>query len=322
MKSKIKKIISLLLPIALGVFLILYNYNQFSAAQLEQMKTSFVHADYTYIFISLGLAILALITRAYRWKYPLEHLGYETNFKLNFLAVCSSYLVNMTIPRSGEVSRALVLTKYQKIPFDKCFGTIVAERVVDFVFLLSFISLALFLQMDVLKEFLLKIIPLNTLILILVGFLIFSIGFLLFVTRSNTSLAKKIRLKTAGLVNGLKSVFQMKNKVPFLLQTLLIWLFYVLMFYVAIYALPETSDLAFQVVFTAFVVGGLAISFTNGGFGAYPVLVAEILLLYQVPLSAGTAFGWIVWISQTLLIVLLGGISFFLIPFFFNKNKT
>jgi len=316
----LKKILSLTLPIALGVFLILYNYNQFSDAQLMEMKASFVNADYKFILISLFLALLALITRAYRWKYPLEHLGFESNFKLNFLAVCSSYLVNMTIPRSGEVSRALILTKYQKVPFDKCFGTIVAERVVDFFFLLSFIGMALFFQIDILKDFLLKIIPLQTLVILTVGMTVFLIFFMWFVIRSNASIAQKIRFKTKGLVNGLQSVFQMKKKLPFLFQTLLIWFFYVLMFYVSIFSLPETSNLSFEVVFTAFVVGGLAITFTNGGFGAYPVLVSQILLLYQIPLTAGSTFGWIVWISQTLMIVTLGGLSFLLIPFFFNKK--
>ena len=305
----------------MGVFLILYNYNQFSEEQLNQVKSSFVNADYTYIFISLGLAFLALIVRAYRWKYPMEHLGVETNFNLNFLAVCSSYLVNMTIPRSGEVSRALILTKYQKIPFDKCFGTIVAERVVDFVFLLSFIAVALFFQIDILKSFLLSLIPIQTLVSILVFFAIIVIVGLLFIIRSNSKIAHTIRTKTKGLVNGLKSVFQMKNKIPFLIQTILIWALYVLMFYVSIFALPETSNLSLEIVFTAFVVGGLAISFTNGGFGAYPVLVGQILFLYKIPLVAGSTFGWIVWVSQTLMIVVVGGLSFMLIPLLFNKSK-
>ena len=305
----------------MGVFLVLYNYNQFTEEQLSQVKISFVNADYAFIFISLGLAFLALIIRAFRWKYPLEHLGYKSDFKLNFLAVCSSYLVNMTIPRSGEVSRALILNKYQKIPFDQCFGTIVAERVVDFIFLLSSIAIALFFQIDILKHFLLEIIPVQTLITILIFFTIFTIVVLLFFMRSQTKLAYAVRKKTKGLVHGLKSILKMKNKIHFLFQTVLIWILYILMFYVSIFALPETSHLSFEIVFTAFVVGGLAISFTNGGFGAYPVLVAQILFLYQIPLIAGSTFGWIVWISQTLMIVVLGGLSFLLIPFLFAKNK-
>lgn len=304
----------------MGVFLIIYNYNQFSEAQFSEMKQSFIKADYTYIFISLGLAFLGLVVRAYRWKYALNHLGFESNFKLNFLAVCSSYLINMTIPRSGEVSRALVLTKYQKIPFDKCFGTIVAERMVDFIFLLSFISVALYFQMPILKEFLQNIIPVKSLIIILSSVFSVFVIFVLFIIKSNSKIALKIRSKTKGLVNGLNSIFKMKNKAGFFLQTVVIWGLYVLMFYVAIFSIPETSTLSMQVVFTAFVVGGLAITFTNGGFGAYPVLIAEILMLYQIPLSAGTAFGWIVWISQTLLIVLVGSISLLLLPILFNNK--
>ena len=121
-------------------------------------------------------------------------------------------------------------------------------------------------------------------------------------------------------MQGVTSVFTMPNKWPFLLHSVYIWVSYVLMFYVTIFALPETADVSFGVVAAAFVTGSLAITFTNSGFGVYPVVLATILSLYNVPLEAGTAFGWIVWASQMAVIICLGGLSFLLLPLL-HKNK-
>ena len=134
----------------------IYSYNSFSEAQLTQMKGYFLSANYNYVIISLLLAISGYVLRAYRWKYTITQIGYKPNFTLNFFAVSIGYFVNLSIPRSGEISRALVLKKYQHIPFDKVFGTIIGERIVDFFILLLFIFLSLVIEFHTLKDFLLS----------------------------------------------------------------------------------------------------------------------------------------------------------------------
>jgi glycosyltransferase 2 family protein len=177
-KSKISSYASVIVPILLGAGLTYYTYNSFSAAQIAQMKKYFITANYNYVLISLVIAILGCIFRAYRWKYTLQEIGVSSGFKLNFLAVCIGYFVNLTIPRSGEVSRALVLKRYRDVPFDKVFGTIIAERIVDLIFLLLFISVALMLEFSTLKNFLLLYIPLAKLLAV---FIVGLIGFLVFI---------------------------------------------------------------------------------------------------------------------------------------------
>ncbi|WP_321539541.1 lysylphosphatidylglycerol synthase transmembrane domain-containing protein [Flavobacterium piscinae] len=134
MKQKIGKWLSILLPILLGLALVIYTYNKFTPEQLEEIKLQFKNADYFYIYISLLISAVALWSRGYRWRYTLEHLGYKPKISTNVMAVCIGYFINMSIPRSGEVSRALILKKYEDVPFDKAFGTIIAERVVDTFF--------------------------------------------------------------------------------------------------------------------------------------------------------------------------------------------
>ncbi|MFY7742437.1 MAG: lysylphosphatidylglycerol synthase transmembrane domain-containing protein [Flavobacterium sp.] len=320
MKQKIGKWLSILLPILLGLVLVIYTYNKFTPEQLEEIKLQFKTADYFYIYISLLISAVALWSRGYRWKFTLEHLGYQPKISTNVMAVCIGYFVNMSIPRSGEVSRALLLKKYEDVPFDKAFGTIIAERVVDTFFLLSFIALAFFLEFDVLKTFVLDKIPFQKLMLLLgVGAFLFISVILLF-RYSKHRIILLIKQKISGLVEGVTSILQMEKKWAFLFHSLLIWASYFFMFYITIFALPETSNLSLSTVVISFIVGGLAITLTNSGFGAYPFLMAEILLLYNVPETAGTAFGWLVWTSQTLMVVILGTLSFLLLPVF-NKNK-
>lgn len=319
MEKKYKNILGIILPLLLGVFLILYNLNQFTDDQIDEMMSYFAEAHYAFVFFSLFLGLLTLVFRAYRWRYTLEYLGYDSVFKTNLMAVCVAYLMNMTVPRSGEVTRAVIVNKYQKVPFDKAFGTIIAERVVDFCFLIFFIVTALIFQFEKLKIFLLELLPWQTLIVIGLISLMLVVTLILVFIYSQNSWILKIKNKISGFIEGLTSVFKMPGKIPFIAYTLVIWILYVLMFYVNIYALDATQNMSFGVVLTAFVVGGLAITFTNSGFGAYPVLVAEILSIYKIPLAAGTAFGWIVWTSQTLLIIVLGALSAILLPILHKK---
>lgn len=295
-------------------------YRQFTPAELDKLMADFKNADYLYIYISLFIAVTGYISRAYRWRYTLEHLGYESSLPVNFFAVCIGYLVNMTIPRSGEVARALVLKNYRKVPFDKAFGTIISERIIDMILLVFFIAGTVILQFSILKEYLVKNIPVEKMLFYgaLAG--IFFIGAILLFMYSRSKWIKKLKIKISGLTEGAMSVFRMKNKWPFLLHSLYIWVSYVAMFYITIYALPETTGISVGVVATAFVIGSLAITFSNGGFGVYPVVLATILELYGVSRATGTAFGWIVWSSQIGLIIVLGGISFLLLPLLY-RNK-
>jgi hypothetical protein len=92
------------------------------------------------------------------------------------------------------------------------------------------------------------------------------------------------------------------------------------MFYISIFVIPETSHIPFGAIITSFVVGSIAIAFTNSGFGSYPFLISKILLFYSISETAGNAFGWIVWTSQMVLLAFLGCLGFLLLPFL-NRSK-
>jgi len=320
LKAKIGKWLSILLPLFLGIFLIYYSYNQFSEKDIQEIKKHFKNADYYYLNFSIFIAFLGSASRAYRWKYVLDQMGYKTSFANNFMAVSIGYLMNMTVPRSGEISRALVLKKYNNVPFDKGFGSIIAERIVDMIILLGLIILAFFVQYDVLKTFVLDKVPLQNLILLLVIGFVFLISFILIYVYSKLKFILKIKDKISGLKEGVLSIVHMEKKWSYLGHTIFIWFSYIYMFYIGLLVIPETNSLPLGAVISTFIVGSVAIAFTNSGFGSYPFLIAKILLFYQISETAGSAFGWIIWTSQMLLLVFLGALSFLLLPVL-NRSK-
>jgi uncharacterized protein (TIRG00374 family) len=319
LKNQISKWLSIFIPILLGVGIIAYQYNQFTHAQLSEIEGYFNNANYYYVILAVFIGFIGNAIRAYRWKYMLDHLGYKSSFANNFMAVNIGYLLNLTVPKSGEISRALIVKKYNNVPFDKGFGTIVAERIIDVFFLLFFMLIAFILQYKIVKAFILDKVPLHLMILICTVGIISFVTFILIYKYSKLRIVSFFKEKISGLKEGLLSVVHMKEKGKYFFQTLLIWSSYILTYYAATKALPETSVLTIGAIMISFVVGSIAIAFTNSGFGTYPFLTSKVLLFYAIAEPVGTAFGWIIWTSQMLLVLILGLLSFLFLPIYNRK---
>mgnify|MGYP003917247241 FL=1 len=249
----------------------------------------------------------------------LAPLGFKPKFTNSVLAVLVGYLVNLALPRAGEVSRALVLTNYEDVPFEKGFGTIVAERIADLVMMLCIILITLFVQFDFIYELLSKNFnPIKisiSLVVLILGFYTLTS----FVKKATSGFLLKIKTFVAGLVEGVTSIFKMKNKWAFIFHTLFIWIMYVAMFWATIPAI-EGLNVPFGGILIGFIAGGFSIAATNGGIGLYPIAVAGALALFDISTETATAFGWIMWTAQTAMIIVFGGLAFLFLPIH-NKNK-
>lgn len=312
----IKKILKIIIPLILGGFLVWYSLTIVSPSELIQY---FKDANYWWIALGLVFGILSHLSRAYRWKFLLEPLGYKPKFLNSTLAVLVAYLMNIFLPRAGEVTRAAVMSNYEKIPFEKGFGTIVAERIADLIMMLIIISITLLIQFDFILELLTKEFnPVKSIISLLlsVGFFV---GLFLYIKKGKSKFALKIKKFFLGLKDGVLSIFNMKNKWAFIFHTVFIWGMYVAMFWATI---PAVNGLEVPVggVLIGFIAGGLSIAATNGGVGLYPVAVASAFALFGVDKITGNAFGWIMWTAQTAMIIVFGGLAFLLLPVV-NKNK-
>ncbi|MDN3678278.1 lysylphosphatidylglycerol synthase transmembrane domain-containing protein [Flavobacterium paronense] len=321
MKKQIGKWLTVLIPLLIGIGIIYYQFTTLTSEEIGKIKISFEKANYYYILLSLVIALVGYWSRAYRWKFALNHLGYQTKFSTNFLTVCVSYLVNLTVPRSGEITRAALLKKYEDVPFDKAFGTIVAERIVDLLIFFLFVFIGFVSQFDKIYQFLLsENVSLESLIITgIVGLVLFLVFILIWIY-AEWEIILKLKKKLSGLVEGITTVYKMKDKWKYIFHSFFIWFSYLAMFYIAIFALPETSEISFDVVIMGFIFGSLAVGFSNGGLGAYPFSIALIFSLYGITKDVGTAFGWLVWTSQTVLAILLGLISYVLLPVL-NRTK-
>ena len=293
-------------------------YKDLTPENISDINKSFHEINYVFLLLSVLFGIFSHLSRAWRWKYPLNHLGYKPKIYNSFFTTMIGYFANMGIPRSGEILRCGVMSKYENIPFTKLVGTVIAERVADLIILFLCIATVFFIQFDLLKNYFIELGLLDKfspikLLIIGITFLIIIFIFYLIITKSNRSIFTKIRLFLSGIKEGIQSILMMPNRGWFLFHTIFIWLMYFLMFYITFFSLKDIQSVPMGGVFTAFVLGGVSIAATNGGIGAYPLAISSVLLLYGVEETTGYAFGWAIWTAQTIMVVVLGLISLLLV---------
>ena len=319
--DKLKKTLKTILPIALGVFLVWYWYSATAEEERKQIFYYIKDADLLWVGISMFLGILGHISRAVRWNFLLQPLGYAPKLSNNVFIILMAYLANLGIPRTGEILRATALTTYENVPFEKGIGTIITERIIDVIMLFLIILATLLWQTDIILGFLDNVgIPLNKILLLMVSGMTMLAGFVLFIKKSSHNFARKLKKFIKGLLDGLFSIFKMKNKWAFLGHTLFIWACYIGMLWVIKFTVPETIGLSLGQLMVAFVAGSLAMMFTNGGIGLYPIAISQALAIFGISKVSGDAFGWIMWIAQTLMVVVFGAISFLVLPLLNRKR--
>ena len=318
MNSKQKSILKISIPILLSIVAIWYS---FSIIPIENLISSFRKADYAFVLLGAFMGLLSHLSRAYRWRFQLEPMGYKIKLGNSVMAVFAAYLINYTIPRAGEVARASVLTNYEGIPFEKSFGTIVSERIADMVVMLGIIIVTLFLQFDFIFEKLSGSISIYKIIITAVLAVIIILILTRTIQKGNSKIILKIKSFVNGLLEGVLSIFKMKKKWLFIFHTLFIWSMYVLMLYVTSFSIPETSDIPFAAILVGFILASFSIAATNGGIGSYPLAIYAAFSIFNIPEDPSIAFGWIMWTSQTLMIMFFGGISLLYLPFYNRKTS-
>jgi hypothetical protein len=247
------------------------------------------------------------------------------------------YIINLTIPRAGEASRSAMLFRSEGVPFSKSFGTILAERAVDLIMLASVAALTAILGYDnfvkIFDEIKTNFSPSenasNGFPWKIVIYGVLGVGFLGLVALM--TFKKALRNKIIGFAkdvfSGLFSIFKSKNPWAYLSQTLAIWVLYVVYFAIPFLSLDATKDFPLEGILLAFIAGSLGITFTNGGIGSFPLLVGIAVAFFlgandPNASATGKALGMIIWISQTLLLIILGLLSLVLLPKNYNKEDV
>lgn len=283
-------------------------------------------ADYLLVLLPMLILLLAHYIRALRWKILIQPLGYSPSSTNTFFATMLGYFFNMLVPRLGEVMKCTMLAKYEKIPADKLIGTMVTERMVDALCLLIVFAITIVTQFTIISDYasakltiifydadgnvkLLSII----LILLVAGTLILLFAWILKKNASSPAV-KKIASILKGIWTGITSILHLKNKWIFIIQSVLIWVLYILSVKAGFYTMEEVKHLDTGACFSIISLGSVAMIATPGGIGAYQYFIQELLPLYGIAKGPALAFGWILWLAQTGIAIFGGLICLILLP--------
>lgn len=295
----------------------------------EYLLQTWRAADKGWLILMAVLAMVAHFIRAERWRMLLEPTGYRGKLSYSFLSLMVGYLVNLVIPRGGELSRCYNLYKLEDTPAEISFGTVVIERIVDVVSMLALIAVAFFLEWEKLLGFV-ETLPIGegsprtatTLVYVAGGVAIFAAAITVLV-RKNKRLRAFFSRTWHGFKDGFLSVFKLKNKRLFIVYSIVIWALYFLMSYTIIRAFPETEHLGWEAVFSLFAIGTIAMAVPlPGGTGSYHVLVPQgLVFLYQVPRADAIAFTFIFHGWQTLILIVGGAVSLLITSIILKRKR-
>ena len=334
-KQNIFKILKYIasLAFAFGIIYLLFK-NQDPVQLIKEIRK----VDGKWVFLSMVFGGWAYVSRGLRWIVLIDALGYSST-KLNSVsAVSVGYFTNMFIPRAGEISRCTALNQVEKIPVDKLFGTIIVERVLDFVFLILLMLLIVVLKFNDIFNLYYTLKAQQTpnegnekLLILLAIFLTGgAIFFLIKRFLKNSKLYEKALIFIEGLKEGFKSIKNMKRKSAFWFHSFSIWIMYFLMTYICFFSMQETSHLSASDGLFLLVLGGVGMVIpTPGGVGSYHAIMMIGLSVLGVgtvflgeggdPSNPALLFPTIVHIAQTLVAIIMGSIG--LLILFISKKK-
>lgn len=326
-KATIRTFLKIILPLVFGCLLLWYLYSKMDINEIWRVIRQGVRYDI--ILFSLLLGLGANIVRGLRWGLLIRSLGDKVKTSNVINAVLGNYAVNLILPRVGEVWRCGMITRYDKIPFTRLLGTLVIDRVSDTI-MVGLITLSIFIfNFSFFQDFFAKNPTLldgfrsmfNSIWIYVTG-IIFIVGiWFLFKYMNNFMLVKKAKSLLQNIWGGMKSIWLLKQKWLFLLQTVSIWGGYFLYFYITFYAFGFTKDLGIGEGLIAFTMSSIAVAIpVQGGIGPWHFMVIATLMCFGVEENDAAAFALVVHTVQTVWTGLTGLIAVVALPICNKSN--
>ena len=318
---------------SLGVFLVWWSVKDLTNDDKSQIKEALRTARYLLFIPVLVILFLSHYIRAVRWKLLIEPLGHNPKVTNTFFAVMIGYLTNLAFPRLGEVLKCTVLARYEAISADKLIGTIIIERIIDSLSLLAIFGITVALQPEIYYQltdyFFQKSSTAETkssgyiLFLVAGSIVLLAIGiWMIFKKKTFKDLISLFRKIVFNVIKGIAVIGRLKKRISFIFLTIILWALYLLGGYIGFFAFKETSIYGLKEAFAILSAGSIGMIVTPGGIGAYALLLEKTMnILYGLQNSVALAFGWLLWIFQTGVILLGGLFSFVAMPYL-NKKKT
>ena len=322
MSSRLKAILQYLLILGVTVLLVIFSLQGIPVVpgknKFDFLRETLASANKMWLLLMAFIAMISHIVRAERWKMLMAPAGRHVKLSHSFFSLMVGYLINLVIPRGGEVSRCYNLYKLDQTPVELSFGTVVVERIADVICLVLLIAFAFVAESEKLFAFVDTLNvwgsdPSDKLLFVAIGVVLLILAFIIarWVIKRNAKLNEFIARKWTGFKEGLMTVFKLKNKGLFIFYSALIWFLYFLMSYTVIQAFPETNHLGFSAVMSLFAIGSIAMAAPlPGGTGSYHVLVPQgLVFLYSIPEPDAVAFTFIFHGWQTAIMIVAGAVS-------------
>lgn len=316
-----------LIPLLFGGLLLWYLYKDLDIADI--WTTVKVGVRYDIILLSLVFGLLANVIRGLRWELLIDSIGEKARRANIINAVLGNYALNLVLPRVGEIWRCGVITKYDKIPFTKLFGTLLIDRVCD-TLTVGLITLLIFIfNFPFFKSFFARNPELmdgfsqmfNSIWIYATVIILAVLVWLVFKYMSKFTLVQKAKAMLKNIWVGLESILLLKYKGRFILQTIGIWGCYFLYFYITFYAFDFTRDLGIGVGLIAFIMSSIGVAVpVQGGIGAWHFMVIATLMIFNVNENDAAAFAFVVHTVQTVWAGLCGLVAIIALPIM-NKDK-
>jgi len=318
--------------LGLGAFLVWWSVKDIDGKKMTEIKQALENARLYLIAPVFIILLLSHYVRALRWRLLMEPLGYKPGKVNTFFAVMVGYLANQAVPRLGEVLKCTLLARYEKIPADKLVGTIILERLIDAVCLLTVFGITLVIQPGLYSQIINTVfngdpkeetdkIPGYIVGLIITGIIAVIIALWMIVKKKSfNDLLAVIKKITGRIWQGLSAIRHLKKRGQFIAFTLIMWSLYLSGGYIGFQALQETEHYGIKEAFTVLSAGSIGMIVTPGGIGAYAYLIEATMQLYGLQQSIAVAFGWLLWLAQTVVILIGGLLSFIALPLH-NKRK-
>ena len=311
-----------------GIFLYIAFYN----VDFNKMMHFISGASLFWISVFVVVFFFSHYLRALRWKIILNSVKPDASIMNLFGSLMVGYGVNCVVPRLGEVSRAVLVGKWEKLSRSSMFGTVIIERVIDIIFL----GLSVWISVLIWSESLYDKFPwlkttLYITLFLMIGF--FASFFLMIKYKEKfysviIKLIGKVSKKSAQkaayifdmLIQGFTSLKGTKNYVITILLSALIMAIYALNSYIGFYMIgmehvkPVTYAMAWVLMSISAI--GVVIP-TPGGTGSYHALTkAALVLLFGFGESISLAYAFLTHIISYVLFI-LSALLFF---FFLNRQ--
>lgn len=317
MNKKVSKGLKFTLSFALAAVLV---YFAFKEVQWDEFFEGLRQTNWWYISLSVIVSLLALLFRQLRWHMMLFPLDGSVRQLDVWDADNIGNLANIVLPGAGEFTRCgLMTTKNAK--YDKVFGTILMERIWDFLAILILMGLALALMWDRLGSFFLDSVvkPAAGRInfglgwaLIAVIVLVLVLLWLAFALRRSFTVCDKVACFMEEMLQGFLASLKIKHKFRFVLYTMLIWLMYILTTWFTFKAMPDYACLGFGDALFLSAIGNFAsVIPVPGGIGAYHYLVTiTMTTIYDSTWELGILFATLTHEIHALILIVTGVISY------------